>query len=156
MPNSRRLFKTIKCFIQTTNLSSSIIETFRLIDVDFLLNASVKESSLNVHLFDLEVSCSCDSKERFIAHGFYNGREGLIKVNPSLLFVTLYHLSYLISYDPSFTIPLILKNLSGVENFTIKRSVDEYLGIICFIRANFVFTSSVLFIIINVKGRLFL
>jgi len=49
----------------------------------------------------------------------------------------------------------MLKNLLGVKNFIIKRSVNKCLGIIYFIKANFVFTSGVLFIIINVKGRLF-
>ena len=156
MPNLRRLFKTVKYFIQTTNLSSSIIKTFRLINIDLLLNASIKESSLNIYLFNLKVLYSCDGKERFIAYRFYNRREGFIKINPSLLFVTLYHLSYLILYNPSFTIPLILKNLLGVKNFIIKRLVNKCLGIIYFIKANFVFTSRVLFIIINIKGRLFL
>ena len=155
MPNLRQLFNTIKCFIQITNLSSSIIKTFRLINIDLLLNASVKESGLNIYLFNLKVSYSCDSKERFIAYRFHNGRKGLIKVNPSLLFITLYYLPYLILYNPSFTIPLVLKNLLGVKNFIIKRLVNKCLGVICFIRANFIFTSGVLFIIINVKGRLF-
>jgi len=50
----------------------------------------------------------------------------------------------------------MLKNLLGVKNFIIKRLVNKYLGIICFIRANFIFTSGVLFIIINIKSRLFL
>src|SRR5258706_271763 len=155
VPNSRRLFKTIKCFVQTANPSSSIIETFRLIDVDLLLNASVKESSLDVHLFDLEVSCSCDGKERFIAHRFHNRREGLIKVNPSFLFVTLYHPSCLITTDPSFTVPLVLDNPSGLENCAISRSVDECPGVVCFMRADFVFAGGVPFVIINVEGRLF-
>ena len=156
MPNLRRLFKTIKCFIQTTNLFSSIIETFRLINVDLLLNASVKESSLNIYLFNLKVSYSYNSKERFIAYRFHNRRKGLIKVNPSLLFITLYYPSCLILYNPSFTIPLVFKNPLGVKNFIIKRLVNKCLGVIYFIKANFVFTSGVLFIIINVKGRLFL
>ena len=155
MPNLRQLFKTIKCFIQTTNPSSFIIKTFRLINIDLLLNTSIKESSLNVHLFNLKVLCSCNSKERFIAYRFYNRRKSLIKVNLSLLFVTLYHLSYLISHNSSFTVPLMLKNLLGIKNFIIKRFVNKCLGIICFIKANFIFTSGVPFITINVKGRLF-
>jgi hypothetical protein len=107
-------------------------------------------------LFNLEVLCSYDSKERFIAYRFYNRREGFIKVNPSLLFITLYHLSCLISYDPSFTVLLVPKNLSSVENFVIRRPVDECLGIVYFKRVDFVFASRVPFITINVKGRLFL
>ena len=130
MLNLRRLFKTVKYFIQTINPSSSIIKTFRLINVDLFLNASVKKSSLNIYLFNFKVLYSCDSKERFITYRFYNRREGLIKVNPSLLFITLYYLSCLILYNPSFTIPLILKNLLGVKNFIIKRLVNKYLGII--------------------------
>jgi len=50
----------------------------------------------------------------------------------------------------------MLKNLLGVKNFIIKRLVNKCLGIIYFIRANFVFTSGVPFITINIKGRLFL
>src|SRR5690349_3476194 len=98
-------------------------------DIDLLLDTSAKESSLDDHRFDLEVSCSCDGTECFIAHRFHNRGESLIEVTPSLLFVAFYHPSCLISYDPSFTITLMLEHPSSVENFAVKRSVDECPGV---------------------------
>ena len=156
MPNLKWLFKTIKCFIQITNPFNSIIKAFRLIDIDLLLNTFIKESSFNIHLFNLKVLCNCNSKKHFIAYGFHNRHKSLIKINSSLLFITLYHPSCLILYNPSFTVPFVLKNPLGIKNFIIKKSINKCSGVVCFIKTNFVFTGRVLFVIINVKGRLFL
>ena len=127
-----------------------------MINVDLLLNTFIKENSLNIHLFNFKVLYSYNGKEYFIVYRFYNRRENLIKINPSLLFITLYYLFCLILYNPFFTVLLMLKNLLGIKNFIIKKLVNEYLSIIYFIKANFIFTSKVPFIIINIKGRLFL
>lgn len=72
-----------------------------------------------------------------------------------MLFIAIYYPSCLIAYDSSFTVPFMLKKLSSVKNFAIRRSINECPGVIYFMRADFVFASRVPFVIINIKGRLF-
>jgi hypothetical protein len=47
------------------------------------------------------------------------------------------------------------ENPSSVENFAIRRPVDECPGIVYFKRVDFVFAGGVPFVTINVEGRLF-
>ena len=107
-------------------------------------------------MFNFKVLCNCNDKKHFVTYGFHNRHKSLIKFNPSLLFITLYHPFCLMSYYHSFTVLFVFENPLGIKNFVIKKSVNKCPSVVCFIKTDFVFTGGILFIIINIKGRLFL
>jgi hypothetical protein len=103
-----------------------------LLDVDLLVQIAVEKGGLDIHLLDLPVLGGSECEERFIAYRLYYGGEGLIIVEPLLLFEAPDDPSGLVAEDLAMRAALEPKDPLAPEYLSASGTAYQFLYLIFF------------------------